>query len=218
MKVAGTATLDAGVEKVWDALLSPEVLVRTIPGCERLEETGENSYSAVITAGVASIKGTYKGAVQLSDLKPHESLRMHAEGSGAPGTISVDVDVRFEPAEDGKTQISYEADAIVGGMIGGVGQRMLTSVSKRMAKEFFGSVNKVLAGEPVGAAAAAPEAAATAESQPAAATTTAAQPVAAGLVTAAPAASPDAFLKGVVTGAAIALLGVAVGAIAARRR
>ncbi|MBM9462476.1 carbon monoxide dehydrogenase subunit G [Aeromicrobium sp. YIM 150415] len=217
MKVAGTATLDAGVEKVWDALLSPEVLVRTIPGCERLEETGENSYSAVITAGVASIKGTYKGAVQLSDLKPHESLRMHAEGSGAPGTISVDVDVRFEPAEDGTTQISYEADAVVGGMIGGVGQRMLTSVSKRMAKEFFGSVNKVLAGEPV-AAAAAPEAAAVAEGQPAAATATTAQPAAAGVVTAAPAASPDAFLKGVVTGAAIALLGVAVGAVAARRR
>ncbi|TSD68050.1 SRPBCC family protein [Aeromicrobium piscarium] len=215
MKVAGTATLDAGVEKVWDALLSPEVLVRTIPGCERLEETGENSYSAVITAGVASIKGTYKGAVQLSDLKPHESLRMHAEGSGAPGTISVDVDVRFEPAEDGTTQISYEADAVVGGMIGGVGQRMLTSVSKRMAKEFFGSVNKVLAGEPV-AAAAAPETAA--EGQPAAATATTAQPAAAGVVTAAPAASPDAFLKGVVTGAAIALLGVAVGAIASRRR
>lgn len=218
MKVSGTARLEAGVEKVWESLLSPEVLVQTIPGCERLEETGENSYSAVITAGVASIKGTYKGAVRLSDLKPHESLMMHAEGSGAPGTISVDVAVRFELNPDGSTQISYDADAVVGGMIGGVGQRMLTSVSKRMAAEFFGSVNKVLTGQtPVAAPGAA--AAPTEETVAAAAAAGAAtQPQ--GVVTA-PVAAPgdsESFLKGVVVGAAVALLGVLAGAVAARRR
>lgn len=216
MKVSGTARLEAGVEKAWDALLSPEVLVQTIPGCERLEETGENAYSAVITAGVASIKGTYKGAVKLSDLKPHESLMMHAEGSGAPGTISVDVAVRFAPNPDGTTQISYDADAVVGGMIGGVGQRMLTSVSKRMAAEFFGAVNKVLTGQ----VPAAPAAAAATAEEAAAGAVTAAGAVPQGVVTA-PATAPadaDSFVKGVVVGAAVALLGVLVGALAARRR
>ncbi|WP_293782288.1 carbon monoxide dehydrogenase subunit G [uncultured Aeromicrobium sp.] len=216
MKVSGTARLEAGVEKVWEALLSPDVLVQTIPGCERLEQTGENAYAAVITAGVASIKGTYKGAVRLFDLKPHESLTMHAEGSGAPGTISVDVAVRFAPNPDGSTQVSYEADAIVGGMIGGVGQRMLTSVSKRMAAEFFGSVNKVLTGQTSVAAAA--DAPAEASGEAIAAAGAAPQPQAVG--TAAPVRVGDAesFLKGVVVGAAVALLGVLAGAVAARRR
>ena len=44
--------------------------------------------------------------------------------------------------------LHYEADAVVGGMIGGVGQRMLTSVSKRMASEFFGNVDTALSGVP----------------------------------------------------------------------
>ena len=63
MKVSGEATLHAPVDKVWVALNDPGVLVRTIPGCERLEATGPDSYQMVVTAGVASIKGTYAGEV-----------------------------------------------------------------------------------------------------------------------------------------------------------
>lgn len=145
MKFTGENTLHAPVEEVWDALLDPAVLVRTIPGCERLEATGENTYAMTVTAGVAAIKGTYRGSCTLSDLVPHESLTMRLDGAGAPGTIGATVGVRFAPADDG-TVVSYDAEAIVGGMVGGVGQRMLTSVSKRMAGEFFGAVDAVLGG------------------------------------------------------------------------
>jgi len=148
MKITGEATLVAPVEQVWDALLDPAVLVRTIPGCERLEETADNTYDMTVTAGVASIRGTYAGTCRLSDLTPHESLKMNLQGAGAPGTVGADVAVRFEGNPDGTTTLSYDADAVVGGMVGGVGQRMLTSVSRRMAAEFFGNVEKAIAGGP----------------------------------------------------------------------
>jgi carbon monoxide dehydrogenase subunit G len=151
MKFTGENVLAAPVEQAWDALLDPAVLVRTIPGCERLEATGENAYAMTVTAGVASIKGTYAGSCVLTDLVEHESLVMKLDGAGAPGTIGATVNVRFAP-EGGSTRVSYDADAIVGGMIGGVGQRMLTSVSRRMAAEFFGNVEKAIAGGPAEAA------------------------------------------------------------------
>ena len=94
MKFTGDATLNAPVDKVWDALLDPSVLVRTIPGCERLEATGENAYAMTVTAGVAAIKGTYSGSCKLSDLQPHQSLVMKLQGAGAPGTIGADVERR----------------------------------------------------------------------------------------------------------------------------
>jgi carbon monoxide dehydrogenase subunit G len=156
VKFTGQHTLHAPVERVWDALLDPTVLVRTIPGCERLEETGTHAYAMTVTAGVAAIKGTYTGSCTLTDLVPHESLVMRLDGAGAPGTIGATVPVTFT-AVDGGTSITYDADAVVGGMLGGVGQRMLTSVSKRMAGEFFGGVDDVLAGVgPTGAGFAAP--------------------------------------------------------------
>jgi carbon monoxide dehydrogenase subunit G len=135
------------VEAVWDAILDPAVLVRTIPGCERLEATGDNAYAMTVTAGVASIKGTYAGSCVLTDLVEHESLVMKLDGAGAPGTIGATVNVRFVP-EGSSTRVAYDADAVVGGMIGGVGQRMLTSVSRRMAGEFFGNVDAAIAGGP----------------------------------------------------------------------
>jgi uncharacterized protein len=211
VKFTGENVLAAPVEKAWDALLDPAVLVRTIPGCERLEATGENAYAMTVTAGVASIKGTYAGSCQLTDLVEHESLVMKLDGAGAPGTIGATVNVRFVP-EGSSTRVSYDADAIVGGMIGGVGQRMLTSVSRRMAGEFFGNVDSAIAGGLVEAPAAEPAAAAV----PGA-------PAAAGQVFTAPAkvsavGSRQEFLTGVAVGAGLVVLGVVVGGIFGRRR
>ncbi|HET7518808.1 MAG TPA: SRPBCC domain-containing protein, partial [Actinomycetes bacterium] len=67
MRIAGTATLHAPVEDVYAALQDPRVLVRTIPGCERLEQVGEDAYAMTVTAGVASVRGTYAGDVRLTD-------------------------------------------------------------------------------------------------------------------------------------------------------
>ena len=144
MKISGQNTVAAPVQQVWDALLDPAVLVRTIPGCERLEETGDHTYAMTVSAGVAAIKGTYDGTCALSDLQEPASLTMKVQGAGAPGTIGATVSVSFDDNGDGTTLLRYDADAVVGGMIGGVGQRMLSSVSKRMAGEFFGNVERAI--------------------------------------------------------------------------
>lgn len=218
MKFTGENVLHADLAQAWTALLDPAVLVRTIPGCEKLEATGENAYNMTVTAGVASIKGTYVGTCVMSDLVEQESLRMKLDGAGAPGTIGAVVDVRFSDNGDGTTTISYEADAVVGGMIGGVGQRMLTSVSRRMAGEFFAQVDKVLSGEAAEPAEVTEEAAAAAAGAAPAATAPTS-----GTVFTAPAASrsagtPDDFVKGLVLGAGLVLVGVVAGGIFGRRR
>ncbi len=213
MRITGQNTVAAPVQQVWDALLDPGVLVSTIPGCERLQETGPHTYAMTVSAGVAAIKGTYNGTCALSDLVEPLSLTMRVEGAGAPGTIGATVGVSFRAESDGTTTLSYNADAVVGGMIGGVGQRMLASVSKRMAGEFFGNVEKAITHGPAG-----PE---QPGGQVEGAVTT---PVAAGTGTGAAVFSPppstrstvggldqQSFLSGVGVGAGLLLLGVLVG-------
>ncbi len=207
MKISGANVIDQPVDKVWEALLDPRVLVATIPGCERLETTGDNEYAMTVTAGVAAIKGTYSGSCSLSDLREREGLVMKLRGAGAPGTVDATVDVRFSEPAPGQTEISYEADAIVGGMVGGVGQRMLGSVSKRMAGEFFANVGNAIAAPPGQA----PAADAVAASPSGAAVFTA--PARAGGIS-----SKDDFVKGIAVGAGLVLLGVVAGSIFGRRR
>jgi carbon monoxide dehydrogenase subunit G len=204
MRIAGENVLHAPVERAWDALLDPAVLVATIPGCERLVATGENSYDMTVTAGVAAIKGTYAGTCVLSDLSEPASLVMKLDGAGAPGTIGATVNVGFADGGDGTTRVTWDADAVVGGMIGGVGQRMLTSVSKRMAGEFFGNVDKALSGTLAAVA-----------SEPGVA------PQAGQVFTAPPSSgvsSQGDFVKGIAVGAGLVLLGVVAGALFGRRR
>jgi carbon monoxide dehydrogenase subunit G len=213
MRISGENTISHPVEQVWGALLDPAVLVRTIPGCERLEtlpsEQGENTYAMTVTAGVAAIRGTYDGTCTLSDLQEHESLVMRLQGAGAPGTIDATVNVAFAADGDGSTRVSYDADAVVGGMVGGVGQRMLGSVSKRMAGEFFGNVAAAIGGAPVAADGAA-------SGQPAVASTGEVGQVF--NAPARPAASQQDFLMGVAVGAGLVLLGVVAGGLFGRRR
>jgi carbon monoxide dehydrogenase subunit G len=204
MKVSGSATLNAPVERVWAALNDPAVLVRTIPGCERLEEVERDAYRMTVTAGVASIKGSYAGDVRLTDQQHPHAFMLRASGAGGPGTVSADVKVRLADGGDGTTLLSYDADAVVGGAIGGVGQRILSGVAKKTANEFFQSVDAVLNGT-------APPAA-----EPAAAAVTTAP----GVYTA-PAVAGRAggdFARGAVFGAAVALLGALVGGFVAGRR
>lgn len=211
MKVTGSATLNAPREKVWEALNDPAVLVRTIPGCQQLEEIGPDKYRMTLTAGVASIKGTYQGDIAMTDPEPPGAFMLRGSGAGAPGTVSADVKVTLADSGNGTTRLDYDADAIVGGMIGGVGQRVLTGVAKKTAGEFFSAVDDVLTGKAPAVPAPREEAAAPVPGAP----------VTPGVYTAPP-APPSAlgsdFAKGAVFGAAIALLGALVGALAARRR
>lgn len=210
MKVSGSHVLHGSKQQVWDALQDPEVLVRTLPGCRRLEETGPDAYAATVEAGVASIKGVYDGRVALLDQDPPNSYTLKASGAGGPGTIDATATVTLEDVGDGTTRVSYDADAIVGGTVAGVGQRVLAGAAKRNAAAFFETVDRVLTGaEP-------------AEEPPAAAPRQAGTPTereaapARGRVFEAPtptptAADPKLLLAAGVLGALIALLGVLVG-------
>jgi hypothetical protein len=121
--------------------------------------------------------------------------------------VQADVRVTLEDVDEGTTRLGYDADAVVGGMIGGVGQRVLTGVAKKTAGEFFSAVDDVLNGR-------APVAEASAGAAPAEAGVFRAPTPGGG---AGGIGSPD-FVKGAVFGALVALLGALVGALGARRR
>ncbi|WP_222195543.1 SRPBCC family protein [Modestobacter italicus] len=143
MNLDGSAVLSAAPEQVWAVITDPAVLARTIPGCESLQQVGEDSYTMVVSAGVGAIRGKYAGEVRLSDLSFPKSYVMHASGSGGPGSVRATVQINLAPSGDG-TELTYSADAVVGGAVAGVGQRMITGVAKKMAGQFFSAVDKEL--------------------------------------------------------------------------
>ena len=143
MKLEGSYDIPAPREKVWNAFLDPGQLKQAIPGCEKLEPLGNDEYKATMKVGVAAVKGTFEGKVRLMDKNPPNSYRMAVEGSGGPGFVRGDTVITLTD-EGGGTKVSYTADMQVGGLIAGVGQRMLGGVSKMMADQFFNKMGDLL--------------------------------------------------------------------------
>lgn len=262
MKVTGGATLHAPVASVWAALNDPAVLVQAIPGCERLTATGQDAYELTVTAGVGTITGTYTGQIALADQQPPTALTLRASGAGTPGTVDTTVLVQLADNSN-ETLLRYDAEATIGGMIAGVGQRMLAAAAKRQATQFFAALDELLLvqagggpgalagqvtaapagevaeappGQPAPAEPAQPGAAqppqggraggAAGVSFPADAATRGAsartweRPTAAGQPAGRLGARPPTagFMQGAIVGAAIALTGVVVGGLIARRK
>jgi carbon monoxide dehydrogenase subunit G len=146
MKISGSSVLHASPDRVWAAITDPSVLATVIPGCDTLTPIAENQFALSVTLGVAAIKGAYSGEVSFFDMSEPRSLTMRAAGSGGPGTIDTTVKVTLTPQNDDTTTLDYDADAIVGGMVGGVGQRVLAGVAKKTAGLFFTAIDDVLTG------------------------------------------------------------------------
>ena len=136
MKIEGTHEIQHPRAVVYQALIDPHVLQRCIPGCESLEKTAENTYVATMKAGVGSVKGTFKGNVRLEDMQAPTHYRMIVDGKGAPGFVKGTGIFNLEE-RNGGTAIAYEGEMKVGGVIAGVGQRMIEAAAKMLAHQFF---------------------------------------------------------------------------------
>ncbi len=150
MKLEGTHQLHAPRKRVYECLIDPQILQRCIPGCEQLEKTAEDTYSATIKAGVGTIKGVFKGSVRLEDMQPPEHYRIVVDGKGSPGFVKGTGVLDLEEQQN-LTTIKYTGDLLVGGTIASVGQRMIHGTAKMMASQFFTSLEaeaKTATGDP----------------------------------------------------------------------
>jgi carbon monoxide dehydrogenase subunit G len=146
MKLSGTYTIPAPRDKVFAAITDPAVLQRVIDGCEKMVKTGEDSYDAHLKIGVAGLKGSYVGKVQLKDLKPPESYTLVIEGKGGPGFVKGVARIQLVD-KSGSTEVRCDADAQVGGMIAALGSRLIEPAAKKMMDEFFRKFVEVVAAQ-----------------------------------------------------------------------
>ncbi|MDP6560076.1 MAG: carbon monoxide dehydrogenase subunit G [Candidatus Binatia bacterium] len=139
MKIEGNYTIKASREKVWNVLMDPKIIAQCIPGCEGLDEVGPDEYEASVKIGVASIKATYKTHIAIRDKQPPNHYVLSGGGLAGPGFVEGSVAIDLEE-NNGQTLLKYSADAKLGGVIAGIGQRMLGGIARMMVGEFFKKV------------------------------------------------------------------------------
>lgn len=141
MRLEGSYTFeDTPRELLWEMFFDPEVLARTMPGCEKLELVGENTFEGVMRIRVGPVQGVFKGNVELFDLVEPDSYRMIVNGSGPSGIVKGEGNIRLEEGEQ-NTIMHYEGDAQVSGRIAQVGQRLMDTSAKAIVAQSLETLN-----------------------------------------------------------------------------
>ena len=146
MEMQGHRHLAVTQQQAWEALNDPQVLKTCIPGCDKVEATGDSQYAVGMAVKVGPVAARFAGKIQLLDVLPPNSYTLVFEGQGGAagfgkGTAKVAL---APPAEGAGCELDYTAQAQVGGKIaqvGGkiaqVGQRLVDGVARSMADDFF---------------------------------------------------------------------------------
>jgi carbon monoxide dehydrogenase subunit G len=143
MNLKGTHQLPFPRRVVWEALLDPAVLSRTLPGCESLTKVGEGTFQGRLMVAVGPVRGVFAGTLALSEIDPPNGYRMKLEGRGPSGFMQGEGRVTLQETEGG-TELGYDLEAMVGGKLAGVGQRVLDSSAKAVAGQGLAGLERVL--------------------------------------------------------------------------
>lgn len=141
--MTGEALVPAPRPLVWHMLNDPDVLKACIPDCETLEMMSETSFAATVNVKVGLVKATFRGRINLEDLDPLNGYRLSGEGDGGiSGFAKCGARVHLNDG-DGGTLMRYEVEALIGGKLAQIGERLIDGVGKNMADEFFARFVKI---------------------------------------------------------------------------
>ena len=128
---------------VWSFLTDANRIAECLPGCEKLEQTAENTFDLQMKFGVGPINGVFTGSIRLHDLQPTSEYKMAVNGSGKPGFVKGEGTVQITPDDSG-TSLRYSGDVSAGGPIASLGQRMISGAARLVIDQFFKCVAKKL--------------------------------------------------------------------------
>jgi len=145
MEITGQQIIAVPVQDVWNALNNPEVLKHCLPGCEKVEQISPEEFHMVVKAAVGPLRASFKGVLRMTEVNPPNSCVMNFEGQGgAVGFAKGLSNVELTTVPEG-TQLSYTAKFQIGGKLAQVGSRLIDSVAKKMADDFFKAFREQMA-------------------------------------------------------------------------
>lgn len=142
LEMKGEYELPVQQAELWRLLNDPDVLAKIIPGCNTVRALGPDRYEMGLKLQVGSVSGEYMGSVAISDKQEPAHYVLSIEGQGSIGFMTGSAAFDLEAQGESKSLLRYAGSAEVGGVVAGVGQRVLSGVAKFLAGRFFKALEK----------------------------------------------------------------------------
>jgi uncharacterized protein len=144
MQLTGSHVLNAPVSKIWTMLMDTDILARVVPGVSRLEKTAENEYNAIAEIKLGPVSGSFSGTLSLGDIQENEGYTLHVKQNSKIGNADATVKIALKSISDEQTEISFDGDARLSGLLARTGNRVISGVATTLTKQFFNNFEEEL--------------------------------------------------------------------------
>lgn len=148
MKFDQTIELDAPIDKVWAFVMDVPSMAKCIPGCESLEDLGNDTYKATVKLKVGPIGlslASNISIVEKDEAAKTASLRVDAADKRLGGAVKATMAMKLVPNGTGTT-LDVSTDAQVLGRIGDFGQPVIRKKADQTLQEVAKNLRAALPG------------------------------------------------------------------------
>lgn len=125
-------------------LMDTDILARIVPGISRLEKIGDNKYKSIIEIKMGPVNSSFTGDLQMEDIKEPEDFTLKVQQNSKIGNVNAAIKISLQPVNENNTEVAFDGDVKLSGMLAAMGQRLLGGVSNTLTKQFFSNLEKEL--------------------------------------------------------------------------
>jgi len=144
MQLSGRHTVNASLVKVWGILMDTDTLAKIVPGISRLEKTGDNTYKSFLEIKLGPVSGSFNGNLQMENVEVEKRFTLKVQQNSKIGNANADIKIDLASVGDEQTEINFNGDVKMIGLLASLGQRVMSGVAKTLTKQFFANLDKDL--------------------------------------------------------------------------
>ena len=137
----------ASPERVWAFVMDVPSMAKCIPGCDGVEDLGNNRYKAIVKLKVGPIGLTLASEISIvekDETNRTAALLVAAADKRVGGAVKATMSMKLTPEGDG-TKLEVSTDANVMGRIGDFGQPIIRKKADQTLQEVAANLRKALA-------------------------------------------------------------------------
>ncbi|CAN5731486.1 hypothetical protein BH10BAC3_BH10BAC3_05870 [soil metagenome] len=142
MQLTGKHVINAAPVAVWKMLMDTDTLARIVPGISSLEKLAGNTYKSTVTIKLGPVNSSFSGNLSMEDIQEPNAFTLKVQQNSKVGNANAAIKIDLTAIAETQTEVAFDGDLKVSGMLASMGQRLLGSVANTMSKQFFENMEK----------------------------------------------------------------------------
>jgi len=139
---------------IWQFMMDPERIGSCIPGCEKIEPLGEDSYRSTFKIKLPIFSITATSTTTITETDPPHHLKSITDGKYdlGGGTFHQEMVLDMKEVDGGEVEVSYSAETTLQGGLAGFSEDLMSKMAHGVAEQFAKNIRARIEGTEEGSA------------------------------------------------------------------